>query len=320
MTLPADADPLTGLIDPNPALLDRRPLAIKISNLPRSVRPQWGLSLADLVFEHYTEEGTTRFLPIFYGKDASIVGPIRSARFFDIYIVDSYRAVFAYGYAYKAEQSRLRASDFADRLVIESPGTPLYRINSGNTLVVDTAALSAYITRKGLENGRQDLNGMCFTPVPPEGGGSVSRIFVRYSSAIYNRWDYDPSTGKYLRFADAADDLSGGHGEVYAQSKDRLTQQPLAFDNLVVLYVNHVLYSPAIYDIQLVGSGTAYVFRDGLEYLIRWQRTPSGLLMLVGPDGSPFPLKPGTTWFEVIGFNSTLDQSAQTWRFTHHMP
>src|ERR1035437_7075608 len=65
---PAGVDPLTGLKVANPALLQRRPMLIKVSNLPRSVRPQWGLSFADIVFEYYTEEGSTRFAAIFYGQ------------------------------------------------------------------------------------------------------------------------------------------------------------------------------------------------------------------------------------------------------------
>jgi len=317
---PAGVDPLTGLQIPNPALLARRPLAIKVSNLPRNNRPQWGLSLADLVFEYYTEEGTTRFIALFYGNDASIVGPIRSARFFDIYVVDAYKAVFAYGYAYVAEQNRLKASDFSNRLVIEAPGTPLYRYNGGDNLVVDTAALSAYITHTGVANGRQDLDGMSFNPALPAGGLPANRIFVHYSSAIYNRWDYDASTSVYLRFADTADDFSGGLNEQYAQSTDRLTKLPLAFDNVVVLYVNHKLYSPGIYDIQLIGQGQAYAFRDGQGYQLKWNRSSSGVVSLAYLDGTPFSFKSGTTWFEVVGLNSTLDVSSQGWRFTHYMP
>jgi len=37
---PSGVDPLTGLEVANPALLARRPLLIKVSNLPRNVRPQ----------------------------------------------------------------------------------------------------------------------------------------------------------------------------------------------------------------------------------------------------------------------------------------
>jgi len=148
----------------------------------------------------------------------------------------------------------------------------------------------------------------------------VTQVYVRYSGAIYNRWDYDPTSGTYLRFSDAMDANNGIAQEQYAQLTDRLTNQPIAFDNVVVLYVNHELYSPNIYDIQLIGSGDAYAFRDGQAYKVKWVRNVTDVVSLTNPDGSPFAFKPGTTCFEVVGLKSTLSQTAQSWRFTHFMP
>jgi hypothetical protein len=320
-SFPSDVDPLTGLTVANPALLDRRPMVIKVSNLPRDVRPQWGLSLADIVFEYYTEEGSTRFAAVFYGNDAEMVGSIRSGRFIDAHLVRGYKAIFAFGYAYVAEMDRYLNSEFADRLVVEGPDVPLTRYdpNGYNYLVVNTADLSAYATSKGIENGRQNLDGMSFKLESPAGGQSGKQVIVRYSGSIYNRWDYDPTTGKYLRFSDTLDDFNA-QNEKYAQLTDRLTNQPIAFDNVVVLYVTHDLYSPGIYDILLSGSGDGYAFRDGQAYQVKWQRNNTDVVSLTNPDGTPFPFKPGTTWFEVVGVNSTVTQNDQGWRFTHQMP
>jgi len=318
---PASINPLTGLVVANPALLDRRPMLIKVSNLPRSVRPQWGLSLADIVFEYYTEEGTTRFAALFYGNDAAMVGPIRSGRFIDADIVRGYKAIFAFGSAYVAEMDRFLRSDFADRLVIEGPNSPLKRYdpNGMNYLVVNTADLSAYITAKGVENGRQNLDGMTFSQAAPVGGQPGTQTYLRYSGSIYNRWDYDSSTGKYLRFADTADDSNRTNPQ-YAQSTDRLTDQPLAFDNVVVLFVTHELYAPNIYDILLSGSGDGYAFRDGMAYKVKWQRNDTDVILLINPDGTPFPFKPGTTWYEVMGVSSQVTQTAQGYQFVQMMP
>ncbi|PJH76250.1 MAG: hypothetical protein CO064_02285 [Anaerolineae bacterium CG_4_9_14_0_8_um_filter_58_9] len=323
---PTDVDPLTGLKVTNPALLERRPLAIKVSNLPRYVRPQWGLSLADIVYEYYTEEGTTRFIALFYGQDAEMVGPIRSARFFDVNIIRGYKAAFAFGSAYVVEMNRLLNAEFANRLVLEGASSPLTRYdpNGTNDLVVNTADLSAFITQKGIENGRQNLDGMSFKLDPPAGGQAVSHIYARYSAAIYNRWDYDPTTGKYLRFSDTVDDVDN-HNEQYAQLTDRLTNQPIAFDNVVVLFVTHEVYSTdshgnKIYDILFSGLGTGFAFRDGQAYQVNWQRNDTDVVSLSNPDGTPFAFKPGATWFEVVGLNSTLSQGEQGWRFTHLMP
>ncbi len=43
---PENVDPLTGLQVEDPAILNRRPILIKVQNLPRSGRPQFGLSKA----------------------------------------------------------------------------------------------------------------------------------------------------------------------------------------------------------------------------------------------------------------------------------
>lgn len=318
---PTGVNPLTGLTVANPALLDRRPMLIKVSNLPRSVRPQWGLSLADIVFEYYTEEGSTRFAALFYGNNADMVGPIRSGRFIDADIVRGYKAVFAFGSAYVAEMERFRSSEFANRLVIEGPNTPLKRYdpNGANDLVVNTADLSAYITAQKVENGRQNLDGMTFKVDAPAGGQPGTQASLRYSGSIYNRWDYDQATGKYLRFADKADDINYNNPQ-YAQSTDRLTGQPLAFDNMVVLFVTHELYSPGIYDILFSGSGDGYAFRDGMAYKVKWQRNDTDVVSLLNPDGTPFPFKPGTTWFEVMGVNSQVTQTALGYNFLHLMP
>jgi hypothetical protein len=318
---PSDVNPLTGLQVANPALLERRPLLVKVSNLPRFVRPQWGLSLADIVFEYYTEEGTSRFAALFLGNDAEMVGPIRSARFIDAHLVRGYKAAFAFGSAYSKVLQRLYGSEFANRLVLEGPNTPLFRYdpNGYNHLMVGTAELSAYISQIGVANGRQNLDGMSFKMEPPAGGLPVSQIVIRFSAAIYNRWDYDAASGRYLRFAETTEDFNNDNPQ-YAQSTDRLTSQPLAFDNVVVLYSTYEPYATEVYDVLFSGSGGGYAFRDGQAYQIRWQRNDTDVVSLLNPDGTPFPFTPGTTWFEVIGMRSRLDQADPAWRFQHLMP
>ncbi len=320
---PSNVNPLTGQEVADPALLERRPLLIKVSNLPRNNRPQWGLMLADIVFEYYAEEGGTRFAAVFYGNDAERVGPIRSARFVDAHLIRGYKAVFAFGSAYEKVLERLYNGGFSDRLIIEGSSTPLFRYDSNgfNHLMVNTAELSAFATEKGVENGRQNLDGMYFNLTTPAAGQPGTQVIVRYSGVIYNRWDYDTATGKYLRFSDFDNDYNN-QNEQYTQSTDRLTGQPIAFDNLAVLFVTYEYYnvSPEVMDIQFLGSGTAYAFRDGQAYQVAWQRNTNDIVTLTNLDGTPFAFKPGATWFEVVGINSQVQQTDQGWRFLHKMP
>ncbi len=66
---PVEINPLTGLRAPDPSLLNRRPVLVKVSNYPRYGRPHAGLSFADIVFEYYIGEEANRFLAIYYSQD-----------------------------------------------------------------------------------------------------------------------------------------------------------------------------------------------------------------------------------------------------------
>lgn len=324
---PENVNPLTGLKVENPAVLERRPMIIKVANLPRAYRPQWGLSLADHVFEYYIEEGTTRFAAVFLGQDASMVGPIRSGRFFDNHLITMYKANFAFGSADYRVLNLLFNQNYANRLVIESACPPMcrYEPNGVNYLMANTADLTTFINNRRLRegNGRQNLDGFVFNYDTPIQGAQANRVYVRYSAAIYNRWDYDPETGKYYRYSDIQNDLEQGRNEVYKQLTDRLTGDPIRADNVVVLYVSHQYYSrrPEIVDIVMAGPDKAYLFRDGQMFELMWYRNAlDKLFTLVGPDGKLFPLKPGNTWFEIVGTTSTAVSEGSDWRFKFQIP
>jgi hypothetical protein len=331
---PVNIDPLTGLEVSDPALLDRRPVAVKINIVPRSSnRPPWGLSLADIVYDYYHNDGYSRFHAIFYGNDAELAGPIRSGRLLDYELVHMYQSIFAYGSADILINQRLLNSDFANRIVLEGyasncPPTvtaPLcrYEPSTTNLLLGDTAALSAYVTARGVENGRQNLDGMTFNPEVPTGGVTGDQLYVRYSGDNYTHWDYDPASGKYRHFQDNVYDT--GQGEAYAPLTDRLNDQQITADNVVVVLARHEYYQQPpneIIEILLSGSGPAYAFRDGQMYEVQWNRpSTNSVLTLTYPDGSVFPFKPGNTWFQVVGTSTqATQQTDDSWRFNFKFP
>jgi hypothetical protein len=319
-----EINPLTGLPAPQAELLNRRPILVKIENLPRDHRPQFGLAQADLVYEYHTEEGTTRFAALFYGQNAEKVGPIRSARFFDVNLMRMYKPIFIFGSAYKKLLNFLFEQDFSDRLILEGPNTApaLYRYEpeGRNLLMVNTPDLQEVMAKYDIDNERPNLAGMVFDSVLPSGGEAGTMIFVRFSSAIYNRWDYDAASGRYLRHYDFdnAVDLAA---EQYTQALDPESGQPLAVDNVVILQAKNFVLDPGVYDIDLMGEGDAALARDGQLFSIKWQRkNEDDILSLIYPDGTPFPCKPGQTWFEVMSKPTEIEKSGSSWRFIFKMP
>ncbi|MBC8505064.1 MAG: DUF3048 C-terminal domain-containing protein [Anaerolineales bacterium] len=330
---PKHINPLTGLPVADSSLLDRRPIAVKISNGPRSVRPQWGLSFADHVYEYYHEGWRTRFNAIFYGQDAPTAGPIRSARFADEHIFRMYKSFFAYGSADARVLWRIfdtglgkRFASISDAACPPTVDFPLCRTdpNGYNHLITNTAVLSEHFTEKHVDNSRQNLDGLYFQADAPEDGFIAGNsVTIRYSQGFYNRWDYDPAYGKYVRYQDVLDDSTGGSGETFEALTDKLTGEPIRADNVVVIFAAHNAYSlnPEMWEINLISYGKAYLFRDGRAYEINWGRTGEDeLIRFVNSDGNPFPLRPGNTWFQIIGTSSSLTNDGANWRFEHVTP
>jgi hypothetical protein len=331
---PDNVDPLTGLIVSDPSLLDRRPIEVKVNIVPRTTnRPPWGLSFADIVYDYYHNDGYSRFNAIFLGNDADLVGPIRSGRMLDYELVHMYQSIFAYGSADALINARLLNSDFSDRILLEgyqntcppNPSDPFCRYGPSeyDLLLGNTADFSDVITARGVSNGRQNLDGMLFEQEIPGGGVPGTQVYVRYSGDNYTRWDYDPTTGKYLRFQDAVFDT--GQGEEYEPLTDRLNDQQLTASTVVVVLAQHSYYQepPAeIIDILLSGTGTAYAFRDGQMYQVQWNVPAyNSVLSLSYADGTPFPFKPGSTWIQVVNsYNNGVDEGSGAWRFDFSIP
>jgi hypothetical protein len=318
---------LTGLKVAQIENLERRPLGIKITLFPREIRPQWGVNLADLVFEYYLEHGMTRFFAIFYSQDAARAGPVRSGRFFDENLVRMYKSIFVFANADRRVLDYFLETELVNYFVVERPDNcpPMCRdpyIQGYNNLFTNTSQLTDYITEeRGVENQRQDLNGMVFDRIPPEGGIRGTTIATTYSTTSYNEWRYDPTTDQFLRFQET-ENFTGGE-ESYTPLMDGLTDTQFSTDNVVQLMIPHSYYSASaeIVTMQLWGYGQAYVFRDGLSYRAYWHRaSESDVLTLVNADGTPFPLKPGRTFFQVVGQTTQVWQFGESWRFKFQIP
>jgi len=111
-------------------------------------------------------------------------------------------------------------------------------------------------------NPRQPVNysGNAFSDVVPEGGKTADVISVYYHSYSQSGWEYDPVSGSYLRYTDQADTT----GELFPAT-DRLTGRQLAFENVIVVFAEHIRFRHNQLEINfsLGQKNPAYLFRDG---------------------------------------------------------
>jgi len=330
LTLPANFDPLTGLRPAQADLLDRRPMAVKISTFPRGiVRPnQFGLTRADLVYEYYIEDGLTRFIAVFYSQDAARAGPVRSGRYFDEYIMRMYRAVLIFANADERVEKHLLESNLKSLLFLPRDDNcpPLCRdtsIQGYNNVYVDTSGVGPKLT----DNSRQDLRASMFGPlIYPISLKAVSRVYTHYSVYSYNYWEYDPLHNIYKRFSDATDAASFAEGETYSAHIDNLNGEQLRADNVIILLVPHIFHNEfdradQVFDIALEGSGEAYLFREGRMIKGKWIRDQIDQpIRLEDESRHPLPMKAGVTYYQVINPESTLRQNGDQMDFFFFTP
>jgi hypothetical protein len=298
--------PFTGLVITDTENLQRRPLNVKISNAPaRWVRPQSGLSQADLVFEHIAE-GATRFTAIFHSQTPPDIGPIRSARLIDLDLPEMYDAALVYSGSSIGVSELLGESDFRPR-ILRSNEEGYYRTGADkpveHTLYADPTGLWNALEAKGENVAPQLGNIMPFSELPPPNGDPTVQVNLNYDNEnTLVEWQWDADIQAYRRWTD-------GEPHIDANTDEQITAK-----NVVILIVPHELdrniceyqtetscqaFSMAI---QFWHSeGRAILLRDGLRYEGRWQRFGlEWMIDLVNDANEPLPFQLGNTFFQVI--------------------
>jgi hypothetical protein len=324
---PDYANPLTGLPIPDSSITNRKPVIVKISNYPHSVRPQWGLSKADHVFEYYLEDGLTRFAAVFFGNNASQAGPIRSGRIFDATLLQMYNAIMVFNGADQKVIDYFAELELNNRLVVERQGiTPLWRDSSlprTHNVFGDTAEISAHVTERGSNNQRPDLVTNSFYSLGNYGNDWAMQVYIRYSYANYAYWEYDLNENRYYRYQGNVDNVA--NNPAYELLADSLTGQPIVADNVIVIFVPHEFFYKSsdteIFDIKLVERGEALIFRDGKGNPAYWSRSDLDKpLTILDTNGGLYPLKPGITFFQIMHTDSTYSITDASWSFEFVRP
>lgn len=315
---PGAINPLSGLPVQDAQSLKLPPALVSITNFPPTARPQAGLSFSPIVFELYIGEGMTRYLAIFYGdypktdqlkneenlyaelsegmpEPAAVVGPIRSGRL----PYESVRKLFN-GFIVMASAYSKVADQLDDYVNVF--GDDSMDVNSALIPVDD---LEDIARANGTDLGDASLNSMVFETSNPEGGKEAPSLWIFYAYKNQVFWRYNQADGAYHRWQDNAD------GVTFIEQTDRLNGEPIAYENVIVLFADHDVQNQTMIDIDLlyVKRGKALLFRDGTMHEIYWttrseeyEQTTGKLrpIRFIDADGNPFPLKPGQTWIELV--------------------
>ncbi len=297
--LPADGrprSPFTGLaVDAD--VLARPALIVKVENSPRA-RPQSGLDAADVVFEELVEGGITRFVALFHATLPEDAGPVRSARPVD---VDLLGGLGASGFAYSGARAEVQELLESVPSVLVTEGAPGFFRATGreapHNLYVRTAETLDAVTARGAQPLR-DIGWVFADDAPtgaltcPDGASACAdpgaSISIVMSPSFRTGWTYDERNGVYRRDQNGVPFEVTGGGRIGAA-------------NVVVLATRHYVGISGYDETDARTTGApALVLRDGRRYAATWVKpTAADPLLLLTPDGDPFPLRPGPTWLHL---------------------
>jgi hypothetical protein len=319
---PDNVNPLTGLVVSDPEILNRRPVFVKVANYPTTGRPHAGLSFADMVFEYYLGAGSNRFMGLYYGQNAEQIGPVRSGRLVDPQIVSLYQGILGMESAYITISDHI--FDILDNRVVNGRSTCPAICDDGRQIVIsvfaDSEEMTKYTTQRGVENRRYDLDGMVFDMAAPPNGESGEKVNILYTALNRGEWRFDEESGKYLRWIE---DNTGGGIEMIPLV-DRITDEQLAFSNVIVLFAHYEEYTEVMHDIFMWDNQAgqrALIFRDGQVYDATWVTpTRDHPIQFFDQDGELLPLKPGNTWISIFGLASDFEEDDGEWTFRFDLP
>jgi hypothetical protein len=291
--------PYTGKVAVDAEKLARRPLSIKIEN-SNPARPQIGLNSDDVVYETIVEGGITRFNCIFHSKVPKVVGPVRSARLSDQWVVPQYDGILFFSGRSSSVGAVLKKHDIPD---MEHGRVPsLYFRVSGrsaphNLLMKTGSALEE--ARKRNYRVISEAKPLQFDRRPVEATPTITSIKIPFSQANRVEWRYDEAKRMYRRW---------NNGEIH---RDQATGKQVTAKNVVVMWAKytqatHDMVGSVTWDIRLGGEGRVSVFRDGQRYDGTWTATRDTGPRFTDDNGQPIKLAPGRTWFQVIPLDGKI--------------
>lgn len=286
--------PLTGLDAPNEEAIKLRPISVKIEN-SKLARPQLGIIDADIVYETEVEGAMTRFNCIYQSNLPRQVGPVRSARLSDAWIVPQWGTYLFFSGSnaeVRAKLKRLRVDKLADGQGEGLWERVTYRTTPHN-LYLSVKNIPKAAKKKGISqkwDARQPAFGSPSLQTTP----TAIAIKIVFGPFQTTNWKWSADKARYLRSQDGAKHV------------DYKSDKQIGAENIIVLWADYPAAGkkdPAgnyTYDTILGGSGKAAIFKDGSRHNGTWKADKNSIPVVTDKDGKVITINAGQTWYEVV--------------------
>lgn len=283
------ASPMTGL--PVAADVAGRPLvSVKVDNSDDGRVQEVGIDKADVLVEEKVEGTVTRFIAMFQGEDADLVGPIRSVRATDANILSAFGGVFTYS----------GGAPIAVRTLAKTPVTQVSEDKSGAKPFTYPSGkhrpYATYARTKRLrDEAKKDAKappqflpflaeGQSYAPAAATPATKATVVFGPRTTALL---EWDAASGRWLRSTNGRPHTIQNGGQ-------------LAFTTVIV---QTTPYKSAGYkdsaqnpvdEAVVVGKGSAVILAQGKQLKVSWSKSsPTAMTVYTDESGAPVQFPQG---------------------------
>src|SRR3989339_346178 len=278
------------------------PACVMIENAAfDGVRPQSGLSQAQLVYEVIVEGGITRLMAVYAGGQSNVIGPVRSARDTYIEFLSEYHCPYAHAGGSPTALTAIEAFRIRN---LEGLREPNYFWRDRTKF----APHNLFTSSDNLDTAVRD-HGWFTAPAPqypmwkfseplpdeerpaPETPEGVQHIFIGYGDSYNVDYHYNAEKNVFER----------KNGNILQH--DAINGEVLSATNIVIQHVGSgtTLEGKGRINWPVNGEGKVEIFNDGKVYRGTWKKENRvDRLQFYTESGKKIPLTRGNTWVEVV--------------------
>ena len=284
-------------------------LVVKIDDTPPA-HPQINLDKADVIYIEQVEGGLSRIAALFSNPKTmpELVGPVRSARISDLDIFAQYGHIgFAFSGAQRLFYPKITAANLENLSADREPAS-IYSRDSTRQEPTNLILHPKLLLTKSIETEKRLLAlpkdpGWKFGKLPI-GGVAITSASFKWPASKYSAL-WSASQKRWLLSYEGAPDLAADGTQL--GSPTLIIQKVSITDSIYHDKVGGI--TPFS---QTVGSGTAYLLRDGRAIPIFWNRASAQVATTWSlKDGSPAYFAPGQIWIALTDNDPVLTPVAQ---------
>ncbi|HOV27820.1 MAG TPA: DUF3048 domain-containing protein [Pseudobacteroides sp.] len=281
-----------------------RPVAVMIDNQGEKVLPQGGLNKAQLIYEITVEGGETRLMPVFWGTNPTMIGPVRSSRHYYLDYVMEHDAIYVhFGWSPMAmsDISKFKINNingvgyggevFWDLTKDKGNWQDSYTSMEKVMNFVKKAKYKESTDKKLLFSYNQEDEKL-------NTDRKADNVTVRYNSRIFNTFEFDALNQVYMKSRNGKPHM------------ERVSEKQLEVKNIIVQYVaNYGIKDDdkGRQDLKNVGSGDGWYITCGNAIKIKWSKNSrSAQTSYTDEAGKTIVLNPGLTWIQIVPLNSKI--------------